>query len=556
MSQGAEQRSCKKCKGTFQIEPEDFEFYLRMNAPAPLLCPDCRFKQRAQFRNERILYTSTCALCKKSIISTYHPASPYTVYCLECFDGDGWDPLSYGSAYDAGRPFFDQMGELLLRVPKKALGITGGSNNINSDYTNTAANNKNCYLLFNTSNCEDTMYSRGLKDCRDTIDAYFGIGMERCYEAVNVQQSSGVVFGHNVTNCVDSWFLLNCTDCMNCFGCVNLRHKNYCWFNEQLSKNEYDVRLNEVFGSYKKIIEMQKKFQDFSLSFPRRENNNMKSEDCTGDYLFSSKGLRDCYEITEGENCKYMFSSKVIKDSYDTFGYGYGSELLLDCAATGYANRVIGSYWVEHGHDCEYCFFTLSSDNCLGCDGLKKNSYCILNTQYDEQSYHALRAQIVQSLKDSGAYGMFFPPEIAPFAYNETVAQDYMPLTKEQALSEGFRWQDDLPNTTGKETLISQDIPDNIADVPTTISKEILACVDCRRNYKITTQELAFYKKMALPIPRRCFNCRHGDRIMRRGPMKLFARSCAKCAKDIKTTFAPDRPEIIYCEMCYQQEVL
>ncbi len=301
---------------------------------------------------------------------------------------------------------------------------------------------------------------------------------------------------------------------------------------------------------------MRKKFDEFVLKFPHRENNNLKSEDCTGDYLFSSKGLRDCYEITEGENCKYMFASKNIKDSYDTLGYGYGSERLLDCAATGYANTVIGSYWVENGHDDEYCFFTLASDNCFGCDGLKKSSYCILNKQYDQESYAAVRAKIIGELKEKGLYGLFFPPEIAPFAYNETVAQDYMPLSKEEVLSQGYRWQDDLPMTTGKETIGSANIPDSITDAPDSLPKEVLACVTCARNYKITPQEFAFYKKMTLPIPRHCFNCRHIDRVHRRGPMRLFDRSCAKCAKAIKTTFAPERPEIVYCESCYQAEIV
>lgn len=501
MAYVSEVRTCSTCSSSYSIEPEDFEFYEKMGAPAPILCPDCRFKRRAQFRNERILYSRTCDLCKKSIISVHHTSSPYTVYCLDCFDGDAWDPQSYGLEYNPDRPFFEQMGELLVKVPKKALGITGGSNNINSEYTNTAANNKNCYLLFNTSNCEDTMYSRGLKDCRDSVDAYFGIGMERCYEAVNVQQSSGVVFGHNVTNCVDSWFLKNCVDCMNCFGCVNLRHKSYHWFNEPLSKDEYEARLKDVRGSYGKMSEERKKFEDFCLQFPHRENNNMKSEDCTGDYLFSSKGLRDCYEITEGENCKYMFASKVIKDSYDTLGYGYGCELLLDCAATGYSNRVIGSYWVENGHDNEYCNFTLSSDNCFGCDGLKKASYCILNKQYDKDAYETLRTRIIDELKKTSTYGLFFPPDVALFAYNETIAQDYMPLTKEQAISEGYKWQDDLPMTTGKETIKVADIADRIIDIADTISKEILACIACARNYKITPQELSFYKKRCFPSP-------------------------------------------------------
>lgn len=29
----------------------------------------------------------------------------------------------------------------------------------------------------------------------------------------------------------------------------------------------------------------------------------------------------------------------------------------------------------------------------------------------------------------------------------------------------------------------------------------------------------------------------------------------APCGEEFKTGYAPDRPEIIYCEKCYQQEV-
>ena len=67
--------------------------------------------------------------------------------------------------------------------------------------------------------------------------------------------------------------------------------------------------------------------------------------------------------------------------------------------------------------------------------------------------------------------------------------------------------------------------------------------------------ELSFYKKMIIPIPRKCFFCRHKDRIIRRGPYKFWNRSCAKCQKGINTNYAPDRPEIVYCEDCFKKEV-
>jgi len=33
-------------------------------------------------------------------------------------------------------------------------------------------------------------------------------------------------------------------------------------------------------------------------------------------------------------------------------------------------------------------------------------------------------------------------------------------------------------------------------------------------------------------------------------------RNCAKCEKEIETAYRPDQKEIVYCEQCYQQEVV
>jgi hypothetical protein len=148
------------------------------------------------------------------------------------------------------------------------------------------------------------------------------------------------------------------------------------------------------------------------------------------------------------------------------------------------------------------------------------------------------------------------PEDLAPFAYGECTAQDNFPLTKEVAVSLGYRWEDGIQITKGKETLKPEEVPDNIKDVPDTIKNEILKCVSCERNYKIIEQELVFYCKMNLPIPRKCFYCRHRGRIALRGPYKFWDRTCAHCSKSIKTNYSPERPEIVYCEDCYRSEVI
>ena len=51
-------------------------------------------------------------------------------------------------------------------------------------------------------------------------------------------------------------------------------------------------------------------------------------------------------------------------------------------------------------------------------------------------------------MTSDGEWGEFFPIKYSESCYNETIAQLWFPLTKEKALEEGFRWQDDLPGTT------------------------------------------------------------------------------------------------------------
>lgn len=555
----AEIKVCQNCKASFEIDAEDFEFYNKMHVPAPAICPDCRFKRRALFRNEMTLYSRKCDLCGRAIISMYNPKSPYTVYCVECYESDKWDAKAYAQEYNPNVPFFDQFKKLMERVPKKAVYIStsGIGPNINSEYTNVAGGNKDCYLVFNGGKNENVMYARGMYNSRDSADIYFGTDLERSYETINVNHSSGIVFGQNISGSLDSWFVMSCSGIQNCFGCVNLRNKSHHFFNEFLGKDEYEKRLAEIKGSHGKLLEFRKKFEEFSLKFPRRENNNLKSVGCVGEYLFESKNLINCFEVTNGEDSKYLFSNKFTKDSYDLTGFGYWSELLLDCVACGDCQRVIGSYAVDgKSHDVEYSFAVTGGEYCFGCDGLKHAKYSILNKQYGEEEYKKLREKIIAELKQKNLYGIFMPPQVAPFGYNETIGQDNMPLTREEALKEGFKWEDDIPRTKGKETLPSENIPDYIKDVPDSTTNEILKCTGCGYNYKIIPVELKFYRQMVLPIPRKCFWCRHQDRLGRRGPFKLYSRSCGKCTKNIQTTYSPDRPEIVYCEECYQREVV
>ncbi|MFA4975695.1 MAG: hypothetical protein WC839_03640 [Candidatus Paceibacterota bacterium] len=551
-------QACKKCSVEFTLDQDDFSFYEKMKVPAPKICPDCRFKMRALWRNEMSLYSGRkCGLCHKNILSMYNPKSSYITYCYKCYMSDNWDPKDFDQNYNKNESFFEQLNVFFHKVPKNTTFIsTGDGPNINSEYSNMSGGMKNCYMNFNGGKGEEMIYCRGMRFAKEIGDCYFGEYVERCYECINILKSNGLIFARNTFDSMDSMFTLNCSGLNNCFGCINLKNKSYYFFNEQLSREDYLKKISEIIGSYSKLEEYKKKFNEFSLKFPKRENNNLKTVNSIGDFLLECKNIQNSFEVIGAENSKNLFSTRSAHNSNGAIGYGYKSELLLECVSVGYSSNIIGSYTISDSQNIIYSSALKNCHDCIGCDGLKNTSYCILNKQHTKDEYEKLKEHITKELIEKDLYGLMMPTELAPFAYNETIAQDNMPLTKEEALDQGFRWEDDIQKTEGKETMKPEEIPDHIKDVEDNITKEILCCINCKRNYKIVEQELLFYRKMILPIPRKCFYCRHKDRVIRRGPFKFFVRKCSNCNKDVNTNLTEEIAPILYCEKCYQQEVI
>ncbi len=162
-------------------------------------------------------------------------------------------------------------------------------------------------------------------------------------------------------------------------------------------------------------------------------------------------------------------------------------------------------------------------------------------------------------------YGEFFPSEISLFGYNETFAQSYFPMSKEEVVSKGLRWKEREENiyTITKK---SDELPDDIQSVDDSILNEVIECKVSKKAFRLTAAEFQFYKSMNIPLPRLHPDERHKLRLSKQNPMKLWPRVCmcdkvhtnheGKCEVQFETNYAPNRPEIIYCEKCYQQEVV
>jgi len=560
-------KTCQACNKEFPLEKEDLDFYEKIKVPSPTFCPDCRAQRRFIWRNERTLYKRPCDLCKKDFISIYRKDVPFPVYCHACYHSDKWDPLDYGQEYDKSKNFFAQIKELLEKVPRLGIWVVQCTN---SDYSNQSYNNKNCYLAFGIRDSEDSAYTAKNVKIKNVYDSTYVHYSENLYECLNLDKSYGSTFVEEGEGVVDSHYLASCRNITNSMGGTNLRSVNNYFFGERLSPEEYKKKTEGVdFGSRKTRADLLKKFEDLKKNSIVRSTKQINCVNCIGDHLENSK---DCHYVFDGFDLdKARYSSWVFssKDISDCFGMG-SSELIYEAISPEEVNNCKFLMATDTSHDVEYGLFCQSSGFLFGCVGLRSKEYCVLNKQYAKEEYNKLIEEIKEDMQNNPyvdkkgikyRYGEFFPSEFCHTPYNDSTAQEYYPLTKEEALKKGFIWKDGKARSY-HPTLEAKEVPDNIKNVEDAITKEVIACAhgekcshQCTQAFKIIPQELQFYKKMKIPLPILCPNCRHFERLGRRTPMRLWNRACAKCSKEIMSSYAPNRPEIVYCEKCYQAEV-
>jgi Zn ribbon nucleic-acid-binding protein len=544
---------CTNCENTFEIIDEDKEFYKKLNIPEPTFCPDCRLQRMLSWRNENSYYPRECGLCKKKVISVHSPENPYPVYCNKCWWGDEWYGIDYGRDFDFSRPFFDQFIELQKEVPQLAMMNDNEIASENCEYCQDFAFGKNCYLVTGSWRIRDSFYSNNTNHAQDIVDCgSVNVESELVYESVDCQKLYNCSFLQASLNCTDCHFGYDLKGCKDCFGCVGLRQKQYYIFNEAYSKDEY-LKKMELFdtGSYEGLEKIKKDFAQFTLNFPRKSINQINCENCYGDNLYNCKNTVG-YDCFNAENCKYFYKGDHPLYCYDIFQCG-NPQWCCECITPDDSFMTAYSLWCWKSKHIFYSDNCHSSENLFGCISLRRAKNCILNKQYSEEEYKETRDKIIEHMKETGEWGQFFPIKKSPFGYNETIANDYFPMSKEEAVEKGYKWKDADPKNY-QESVYK--IPDHINDVKDDIVNEILACENCSKNYKIIRGELAFYKKMNLPIPGNCPDCRRIFRMKLQNPKHLWQRTCHKCGVEIQTAYSPQRPEKVYCEQCYLKEIV
>lgn len=584
---------CTDCGNSFEIDEDRKVFYQKIGTPFPTRCPNCRIKRRFLWRNERTLYKRKCDLCGKQVIGLYREKTPFPVYCHACWFSDKWDAADYGREYDFSRSFFEQFGELMRSVPRVAV---FNSKSVNSEYTNQSYNNKNVYLSFAIRDCEDCGYLTRATGLKDSFDSVYTHHSESLYGCIDVDKSYRSRFLQECEGCTDSAFLFNCRNCSHCIGGVNLRSASYVFFGEKMTKELWEKKVAELeMGDYETIERLSERFEKLKRSALYRPTKIVNCTTCKGDHLSNAK---DCIDVFDGFDLENGFDSSWVfttKDFAGVYGVG-GSELVYESIGVEDVSAMKFGNVCETADNSEYVDLCFNVSNLFGCIGLKNKERCILNKQYTKDEYFEMRKKVIAHMKEipyrdangkGSVYGDFFPSALAPFAYNETIAEERFPITKKEANTKGLHWEE-FDSKDYRPTISTKQIPRRIADVKDNISKEVIECKNasetnrelsgCTSAFKITPQELTFYRKLNIPLPHLCPNCRHYKRLQQRNPVKLWHRKCQcggvksengvyantvthshgdkSCLNEFETSYSPDREETIYCEACYQKEVV
>lgn len=548
------ERTCALTGEKWMMTDEEIGWYKKFNVPPSKVHPLTRVKIAALFGTGFGWWWNKHAKTGKPVLSYVHPATGIKVLPdPEFFEQDNMDKAR---DYQTATSFFDQIRALQLEVPFTAWrsmivpvnSIALLSQGDENSYFVTACKSKNSF------------YAYSVDDMESSAEAFESKFVVESYNVLNSQRIHKCKFVRQSYDCISSAFLFDCRNCEFVFGGSNLRNKKYVFFNEQLSKEEWEKRVSAVdLGSRKVLEEYIAKFQELvghKAIWP--ENFNEQVEDCIGEYLHKCR------------RCKYLLAGFNSADNY------YGAVFLDNCENNAFVGGGINSFdnfychaplksrgckYVHSSYESqnlEYCMQCYNCENCFGCVGLIRKSFCIGNKQYTPDEYWKRVDELKCAMLDRGEYGEFFPASFSPTFWPVSVSLLFQ-IEEDEAKKIGCLMLDpesagalgELP--PGAVMHSPDELPDNIRDTePETWGGQPMMDPTEKRRYALLKPEIALYKQLGIAIRAMHPMKRLRAMVFEANSGNMKEAACAKCGKSLivatNSTY-PDR--LIYCREDY-----
>src|SRR3989338_3931573 len=83
------------------------------------------------------------------------------------------------------------------------------------------------------------------------------------------------------------------------------------------------------------------------------------------------------------------------------------------------------------------------------------------------------------------------------------------------------------------------------------MKQETKNCQNCKKDFTIEIEDFNFYKKMQVPPPTFCPDCRFQRRLLFRNNRVFYKDKCIFCKKSILSVYNKEKHYIIYCRDCW-----
>ncbi|MFH1252872.1 MAG: hypothetical protein V1664_00875 [Candidatus Uhrbacteria bacterium] len=549
------ERTCELMGEKWLLQQTEIDIYKKFNVPPIKFSPNTIWKQMAYYDCGFQFWWNKHFETGKPVLSFHHPASGVRV-----LPDKEWHAKDFSNTFenlDLARPFFEQLRALELRVPLLA---TFNRVEPENSITLFSFGDRNSYFTF-ACKSERSFFSAGGFGISDSSVVWLGSNITESHNVLHGQRLHRCRFVRASYDCLNSTFLFDCRNCRNCFGATNRRNGEYLFFNEQLTKDEYEKRLAAIdLGKRSEAEFWQKKFDDLLLSqgiWP--ENFNVNTEQSSGDYLSNAVRCTECFD--SADNPVDNWHSAWMYGNSQGCAYGWG---LIDntdvymCVSCPNSSRTKFSYRSFRLENCEYCLMCTDCQDCFGCIGLKNKKFCILNKQYTEEEYFKYLDEIKMELLNRGEYGHYLPVSLATTYVPEGGAVIYCgAILAELEKIGGLVFDPNDESATGIDRLTStprqrSEIPDSIDDLTDDWIGVPIFDEQAKRTFSFLKPELDHYRALRIAPPNTHF-IRRLNEVAMSGQQSVFEkRACAECQKEITVTGCQQYPNRrVFCHGCY-----
>ena len=547
------ERICSLSQKSWTWTQEERSLCQQFHVPPSSVDPFLRMKYLLGFGTGVSIWWNKHAYTGQPLLSYIHPDNPLTV-----ISDKEWSNSDFRQDEEirTDQPFFDQMWKLAQTISSGAM-LDDGTN-INC-LSVDAIHSRDCFMVFGGFSNTDLTYAAVSFEDEQCVDIVNTANSRRCFSTNHIQRCYACHDCFETNDCLSSGFLFDCHNCEYCFGATNKRHKKYLWFNEQLSKEEWETRRKTLdLSSYRLYKSYQQRF--FTLVRDQAvwpSFFHMGSEQSTGEYLMRCVRAQESFWLVDCQDVFRCWSSGNLSQCAFVTWSGKGEGSYMTCNGM-YIHGLKYCLQCWRSSDLEYCFNCHECEYCFGCVGLMKKQYCIFNKQYSEEAYWQKVDELKCAMLDRGEYGEFFPACFSQPGFCFSLGQVFLGYSEQELKTFHAPLFDPAKGNVfapqqidASHALTTLQIPDVLKEAKNFVGKPIFDPM-INRPYSVLPKEYAFYEEYGLPFPQEHFLSRLQSLIRTSNTPHPEQSICAQCCKEISiytNQIFEDRR--ILCQVCY-----